>query len=247
MTRSLLACALVLALGSAKASGWRERLGQVFGRPAAAPAVEALAETEIVAALREALAQGTTRAINQLGRTDGFWADTGLRVPLPPLLARNDPSLRRMGFGPRLDEFHLTVNRAAEQAVPQAAELLGEAIRQMSVADAQAILKGEPDAATRYFERVSGPALRARFLPVVREVTQQVGVTQQYRQLTASAGPILQLAGRPDLADLDGHVTDRALAGLFTVMAAEERRIRENPAARGSELLRRVFGAAERR
>lgn len=232
---------LMVPLTAAQAS-WRDAFRQAFGQAAQSPQADALLETEIVAGLREALAQGTTRAVNQLGRSDGFWANAAARIPLPAPLARGESGLRRVGLGASVDQFHLTLNRAAEQAVPHAADLLGEAIRQMSVADARTILQGQSDAATRYFERVSGPQLRARFLPIVNQTTAQVGVTQQYKSITASAGPLLQIAGAGAAVDLDGYIADRALSGLFALMADEEKRIRDNPAARGSEVLKRVFG-----
>jgi hypothetical protein len=234
---------LALACGGCASSDWQSDAGrileQIQGQPGAAAALN---DSEIVAGLREALAQGTTRAINQLGRTDGFWGDAGVRVPLPDPLTRYERTLRQYGQGARLDAFQLTLNRAAEQAVPQVADIFGAAVRQMSIADARAILSGQPDAATQYFRRVSSESLRQKILPIVQGATARVGVTQSYKQLMGQAGPVLQLAGY-QAPDLDSFVTQKALDGLFVNIAAEEARIRQNPAARGSELLRKVFGA----
>ncbi|WP_436286632.1 DUF4197 domain-containing protein [Solimonas terrae] len=235
--------ALLLPLSFACAASWKSDLGNWFKQAQPPPAgATALDNSQIVSGLREALAQGTTKAINQLGRTDGFWGDAAVRIPLPSPLSGIENSLRQFGQGPRLDEFQLTLNRAAERAVPQVADIFGNAVRQMSVADARAILDGPQDAATRYFQRTASDSLRVKILPIVRGATAGVGVTQSYKQLSAKAGPLLQLSGHA-VPDLDNYVTDKALAGLFTTIAAEEARIRTNPAARGTELLKQVFGS----
>lgn len=233
------AVALCLAL-----SGCSGDLGQGLGQvlQGISQAGGPVSESEIVLGLREALAQGTTRAVTQLGRSDGFWQNLAVRVPLPDSLAKGEKMLRRVGMGGRIDEFHLTLNRAAERAVPEAADLFGNAVRQMTIADARGILQGADDAATQFFRRTAGEALRARILPIVHKATQQVGVTQQYKRMVQNYGPMLQMAGVRD-TDLDAFVTAKALDGLFLVVADEEKRIRQNPVARTSEILRRVFGA----
>ncbi|WP_211234492.1 DUF4197 domain-containing protein [Solimonas soli] len=215
--------------------------------PLAAPsspagAAAGLDDSQIVAGLREALAQGVTRAVNELGRPDGFWKDPDVRIPLPDPLAGAEKTLRQFGQGNKLDNFQLALNRAAESAVPQVAIVLGDAVRQMSIKDARAILAGPPDAATQYFRRVSGATLRERMLPIVQGATAGVGVAQSYKKLAGQIGSWLQPAGK-SIPDLDGYVTDQALDALFAKIAIEEANIRQNPAARGSELLRKVFAA----
>lgn len=235
-------CLLLLASFSAVAS-WKDSFKSLFQQAQQSPAASAaLDNSQIVAGLREALAQGTTKAINQLGQTDGFWKNTAVRIPLPQPIAGFEQTLRQFGQGPRLDQFQLTMNRAAERAVPQVADIFGNAVRLMTVSDAQAILQGQDDAATRYFQRTTTASLKQKILPLVQNATASVGVTQSYKSLTAQAGPYLQLAGR-STPDLDGFVTDKALDGLFTTIAGEEKRIRENPAARGTDLLKKVFAA----
>ncbi len=209
--------------------------------PAATPA--ALGEADIADGLKSALAQGVTAAIAGLGRTDGFWGNAAVRIPLPRSLEKAEDALRMLGQGARIDAFQLTLNRAAEQAVPQVAEVFGDAVRRMTLADARAILQGQPDAATQYFRRATAAALPARVRPYIEAATQKVGVTQQYKALMSDYGPLLQRAGVAD-TDLDGYVTDKALDGLFHAIAAEEARIRRDPAARSTEILRRVFGAS---
>ena len=239
----VLALASTLGCSTTQAQGWRDTMRSIFGGAMQGGQAEGLLEAEIIAGLREALAQGTTTAVNELGRPDGFWADTARRIPPPPLVVRSESALRAMGMGPSVDSFHLTLNRAAEMAVPQAADILGQAVREMSVADARGILNGADDAATRYFERVAGPRLRDAFLPIVADTTSKVGVTQQYRALTQGAASILSMGGASSMVDLDSYVADKTLNGLFSMMADEERRIRENPAARTTEVMKRVFGS----
>lgn len=244
MTMKKTAAILPVLLLAACASGdFNQGLNQVLGamqQPGGA--ASALNESDIVQGLREALAQGTTKAINQLGRTDGFWQNAAVRIPLPDNIARFENTLRQFGQGAAVDEFHLTLNRAAEQAVPHVAEIFGNAVRQMSIQDARSILGGADDAATQFFRRTSTDALRTRVLPIVSNATQRVGVTQKYKQMVSSYGPMLQMAG-VQATDLDDYVTAKALDGLFSGIAAEETRIRQNPAARTSEILRRVFGS----
>jgi len=200
-----------------------------------------LSQGEILAGLRDALRQGTTSAINQLGRDDGFWRDPQVRVPLPAFITRYESGIRAMGFGGTLDQFQLTMNRAAEQAMPQAAHIIGGAITRMTLDDAKRILDGPSNAATEYFRRSASAELYESLLPIVAATTEQAGVAQQYKKLANKAGPLLRLSGASEPTDLDGYVTQKALDGVFLKIAAEEARIRADPAARGTELMRRVF------
>lgn len=198
-----------------------------------------LSESDIAAGLKEALATGTERSITRIGRMDGFWQNAGLRIPLPESLRKAEKMLRSLGQERMVDEFHLSLNRAAEQAVPQAAGIFGEAIRQMSLTDARGILAGPDDAATAYFRNKTSAALTARFQPVVARATASVGATRRYKDLSAKVG---RYVSGFQATDLDAYVTERALAGLFATLAEEEQKIRDNPAARSSELLKKVFG-----
>lgn len=238
------ALALLLFPAVAAAADWSAILSGVM-KTVAPEKVSALSDGQIVSGLKEALAQGTTHAITTLGRTDGFWANGGVRIPLPDTVSRIEGVARKLGGGERIDQFHLTLNRAAEQAVPEVAGIFGDAVRQMSVADARGILRGPKDAATQYFRRTAGSAITAKMRPIVQAATQKVGVTAQYKKLVSSYGSLLQLGG-VKAADLDDYVTGKAMDGLFTTIAGEEARIRENPAARSTEILKKVFGAAAR-
>lgn len=206
-----------------------------------------LDNSEVVAGLREALAQGTRNAVLALGTDDGFLANSDVRIPLPSGLQRVEGQLRRFGMGAAVDDFSLRINRAAEAAVPEAAEIFAQAVEALTIEDAMRILNGEPDAATRHFERTTRDTLAARFRPLVEQATGQAGVTQSYKALAQQAGPMLSMLAGPGAQDLDGFVTNKALDGLFSTLAMEEQKIRDNPAARGTELLERVFGGADAR
>lgn len=235
-------------------------------------AAGALSESEMAAGLKEALAQGVQTAVEKLGQTDGFLGDSLVRIPVPEKVDRVAQTARTLGQGQYVDEFVTSMNRAAEKAVPEAAEILGNAIRTMSVEDAAQIVNGPDDAATQYFRKTSESALADRFRPIVADATDSVGVTSAYKSLTVQVGGqtageagsesgeqtdgqvggmlggIAKAVGVPGLGemgqgvDLDQYVTNQALDGLFTYIAKEEQRIRENPLARSSELLEKVFG-----
>lgn len=207
--------------------------------------------SDIAAGLKEALAKGTTNAINSLGRNDGFWKNAKVRIPLPGKLEQAGQLARQLGQGTKVDAFELSLNRAAEKAVPQVADLFGDAIRKMTVDDARGILTGGEHAATDYFRRVAGDALAERIRPIVAQATDSVGVTQKYKAFTAGngggalGGALGALAGGKggSALDLDGYVTGKTVDGLFTTIADQEKSIRENPAARTTDILKRVFGA----
>jgi len=191
-------------------------------------------------AIRETLAQAADVAVNRLGQLDGFNANPRVRIPLPPELSRLEHGLRRLGMERYADDFVLAMNRAAEAAVPAAKPVLIETVRDMSVTDAVDILRGDDDAATRYFQVHSEAPLRERLRPLVAEATAQAGVTTAYKRLLKKARLLIRT---PDLTrfDLDTYVTYETLAGLYVLMAEEERHIRRDPRARGTELLKRAF------
>lgn len=235
----------VLALGlsalavHAHATDWGGMLKNIFKSPTGSSAV-ALTEAEMTGGLKEALAVGVERAIKGLARPGGYLSDPAVRIPLPPTLERTESTLRALGQGKAVDDFIATVNGAAEAAVPQGAEIVGDAIRGMSIADAQKLLNGPDDAATQYFREKTWERLAAAMLPIVQRATAQAGVTNAWKTMVSRAGPAASLLG--DSADLDGYVTAKTLEGLFVKLADEERAIRQNPAARSTDLLKKVFG-----
>ncbi|MGH8441487.1 MAG: DUF4197 domain-containing protein [Nevskiaceae bacterium] len=236
MKRALAALTGLLLGGCA---GMPPELAEVLG-PAAGTGGAPVGEYEIAQGLKEALAVGTERAVGRIGVVDGFWRNAAINIPLPEQIRKVEKTLRTFGQGRTVDEFHLSLNRAAEAAVPEAAAIFGTAIRGMTLADARQILNGPSNAATEYFRGKTLPALTARFKPIVTKATASVGATRKYKDL---AGRVAKYASGFQLQDLDTYVTDRALAGLFTTLADEELKIRQDPAARTTELLKRVFGA----
>lgn len=200
-----------------------------------------LSEKEIVAGLKEALKVGTQRSVDVLGRKDGYLGDMSVRILMPDSLRGAERTLRDLGQGKVVDKFINSMNRAAEQAAPEAVDIFVDVIKAMSLADARNILQGPDDAATRYFRQHSEARLSAKLRPVVEQATANVGVTSAYKDFMGRAGPLTAFIDKQAL-DLDGYVTARALDGLFLKLAAEEKLIRENPVARTTELLRKVFG-----
>jgi hypothetical protein len=208
---------------------------------AATPIV--LTDAEVARGLRLALVQGADRAVLQLGRENGFLSNRAVCIPLPPSLARADAVLRKVGMGKYSDQLTTAMNRAAEQAVPEARVLLVDAVNRMTIADAKAILTGPEDAATQYFRRHTEAALTVRLQPLVQQATQRVRVAEAYSQYAGRAARFGLI--RKEDADLNAYVTRKALAGLYLTIADEERAIRRNPKQQTTDLLRRVFGSAE--
>jgi len=209
-------------------------------------AASLLNNEEMISGLKEALAKGVESAIQSLGREGGFMGNSRVQIPLPDSLKIAEKSVRKLGQGQYADQFISTMNHAAEEAVPEAADLLAEAIRQMSVEDAIKIIQGPNDAATQYFRNVSGTQLAEKFQPIIEKSTSQLGVASAYKSLVTQAEPLLKksllTSFVPDGAlDIDQYVTNKALDGLFQYIALEEKSIRENPAARTSDLLKKVF------
>ncbi len=201
-----------------------------------------LSSEQQIEGLKQALAQGFARAVGTLGKEDGFWGNELVQIPLPETVDRVAKGARRLGGDRYVDEFHETLNRAAENAVPVATDLFAAALRDMTVDDAIEIIRGEPDAATRYFRGRTEASLVEQFLPMVAEATDDAGVTQAYKQLNKKVGGFLAaLGGDEDSLDLDRYVTNKALDALFVYIAAEEKQIREDPIARTTDLLKALF------
>ncbi len=210
----------------------------------AAPAwaqLESISNRDAINALKTALSQGSRAAVAQLGRENGFLGDARVKIPLPEGLRRAEKNMRRFGMSRYADELIVTLNRAAEAAVPEAQALFVDAVRQMSVQDAKGILTGGDTAGTEYFRRTTADALGERFLPIVRRSTERVGLAQKYNQYAAK-GVRVGLVEAED-ANLDDYVTRKALDGLFFMVAEEEKKIRKDPVGAASSLIRRVFGA----
>jgi hypothetical protein len=199
-------------------------------------------DTEIAGGLKEALSKGVKFAIDNLGKEDGFYKNVRVKIPLPKSLQKLEKPLRAAGQGKAVDEFVLSMNRAAEKAVPVAIDVFVDAIKQMTFDDARKILfSGQDDSATQFFRRTSEEKLREKFRPIVEKFTEEVGVTQKYKNMVGKYPFATQLLGK-EATDLDGYVTQKALDGLFLLIADEEKKIRKDPIGRTTSLLKKVFG-----
>jgi hypothetical protein len=233
-------------------------LGKKTTNQTASSLSSALSQDQMVSGLKEALGKGVQQAIAKLGQTNGFLTNANVRIPMPQKLQSVEKGLRALKQDKYADDFVNTMNRAAEQAVPVASSVFADAVQQMSIADAKTILVGTNTAATEYFRKITQTNLFARFQPIVKTATEQTGVTSAYKKLMEKAGGLPSSSGtlgalgktlsatgylNQDTMDVDAYVTQKAMDGLFKTVAEEEKKIRENPAARSSELLQKVFGA----
>lgn len=200
-----------------------------------------LSNKETASGLKEALTRGADVAVAQLGKPDGFMGDRRVKIPLPESARAAEKMMRTLGMKKQADELIETMNRAAEMAVLEAKPILSNAVKNMSFDDARGILMGGDDAATQYFKRTTSDAIGAKFLPIVKQATAKVDLAKQYNQYAGKASK-LGLLDEKD-ADLDNYVTQKAMDGLFLMIAEQEKAIRKDPIATGSSLLKKVFGS----
>jgi len=239
--RVLTVCSLSLLLiaGCAEMKGSELAGSMLNALSTAGNAASGLDEATVAAGLKEALTVGSERAVAATSKTDGFLGNELIRIAMPEELSTMAKTLRSIGFGSQVDAMEVGMNRAAERASEEAKPVLIDAVSRMTLTDAMGILNGGNTAATDYFRDKTSASLRSRFLPIVKEKMNQVGLYQQYNSLmnTYNALPLVQ---KPTF-DLDNYVADKGLDGLFTTLAREEQSIRANPAARTTELLKKVF------
>ena len=199
-----------------------------------------LSENKIIQGLKEALEIGTNNAVETVSKVHGYYKNPKIRIPLPGAVKKVERILRGVGYGPQVDAFELSMNRAAEKAAPEAKALFWDTIKKMSFTDARKILNGRDNEATLYFKEKTQDRLGQTFKPIVHTAMSEVGVTRSYQALDAK---VRSIPFADNLSfDLDKYVTNRALDGLFFMLAEEERKIRQNPAARVTDLLKEVFG-----
>lgn len=217
--------------------------GACLGGMVLVPSAQALnlSQRDALGGLREALQRGAQAAVAELGKPDGFLANAQVHIPLPATLQKAAGLLRAAGQGKRLDELETAMNRAAEAAVPQAKPLLLSAIKSMTVEDAQKVISGGDTSVTDFFAGKTREPLSTRFLPVVRQTTERVSLARKYNDVAHKAAK-LGLMSEAD-ADVAQYVTGKALDGLFLMIGAEEKRIRQDPIGTGSKLLQKVFGS----
>jgi hypothetical protein len=239
----ILAAGLTLAL-PVQAFDLNELLKGVTSKPASptsSSGVDALSTTEINSGLKEALTRGAETAVAQLGQKDGFFGNAALKIPLPPSLQKAEKAMRMLGMGKQADELVLSMNRAAEAAVPEAKTLLVDAVKDMTLEDAKGILTGGQTAATDFFRKKTETRLTERFGPIVKATTDKVGLAQQYNQYAGAAAQFNLID--KEQASVEQYVTQQALDRLYTVIGEKEAAIRANPMQAGSDLLKKVFGA----
>ncbi len=233
-TRPVVAIAFLAAVFASPAA-----IAQQVPQGGAAPPPASLPESQIAAGLREALTVAARNAVTRTGHTDGFFKNDAIKILMPARLRGVETALRAVGYGPKVDEFILAMNRAAERAAASATPIFVNAIRSITIEDARQILTGGETAATQYFRTRTQDALATAFRPIVKQATNEVGVTRQYKDLIQSL-PLGDVQG----LDIDEYVVGKTLDGLFSVMGAEEKKIRQDPAARVTAILRDVFGGS---
>jgi len=201
-----------------------------------------LDESTVIAGIKEALRVGTQNTVLSTSKVDGYLGNALIRIAIPSQMQSVASTLRQAGLGAQVDEMEVGMNRAAELAAGEAREVFWSAITGMTVSDAFGILRGGNTAATDYFHERTYDVLRARFHPIVQRKVDEVGLSRLYGRISDTYNS-LPLGGATRLVDLDEYVTDQALAGLFTVLASEEQKIRQDPLARTTDLLKKVFGS----
>jgi hypothetical protein len=199
-----------------------------------------LTEKDAVNGIREALVKGTGESVKIVSRIDGYFGNPEIKIPFPENARTIESKLRAIGLGNKVDEVILSLNRAAEDAAKSAEPVFVAAIKNMSISDAIQIVKGKNDAATQYLSRTTSPELKSKFYPVIKTSLDKVEATRLWEDVIKTYNQIPFVTKQNP--DLTGYVTDKAIAGLFLMIAKEELKIRQNPVARTSEILRKVFG-----
>lgn len=199
-----------------------------------------LSQTDIIGGLKQALEVGTGNAVTDVSQTDGYFGNPDIRIPLPGSIEKVQSLLQLAGYDSQVDAFLKSMNRAAERAAPEAKAVFWDAIKQMTFDDAKEILQGRDNEATLYFQEKTSGTLHQKFEPIIQSSMSEVGVTSYYQNLTSNVTNIPLLD--ESALDLDSYVTDKALDGLFYMVGQEEMKIRRNPTARATDLLKKVFG-----
>lgn len=202
---------------------------------------ESLSTEQVAEGLKEALTNGVSKGADLVSQLDGYYKNPEIKIPFPPEVRQVENSLRQIGLGSEVDRFVESLNRAAEDAAKEAKPIFISAIKQMTIQDAWGILKGEQDAATKYLSKTTSPLLTEKFNPVIRQSLDKVNATRYYSDLinTYNKIPLVKKVN----PHLDEYATEKAIQGLFLMIAKEEKNIRANPGARTTDLLKQVFGS----
>ncbi|MDR2876251.1 MAG: DUF4197 domain-containing protein [Methylobacillus sp.] len=213
----------------------------LFIAPAHAISLSGISDSEATGGLKDALQQAVSSAVGKLGTADGFFKNAKVKIPLPESMQKAEKAMRMFGMGKQADDLVLKMNRAAEAAVPEGKQLLVDAVKKMTVQDAKDILTGGDDSATQYFKKSTSEALAAKFLPIVQDATKDVKLAQQYDKFAATG--LKYGLVKKEQANLEQYVTQKTLDGLYTMMAEEEKAIRQDPLGASTSLIKKVFGA----
>lgn len=228
---------MLLAPGDA-AAGFLDEVFKILQAPSVSSSLD---EGTMASGLKEALTVGTAAAVKKTARENGYYGNHAIQIPLPENIQLFATVLKKAGLGSEVDSFKLSMNRAAEKAAPKAKDIFVAAIKQMTIQDAAQILNGGDTAATEFFKTKTSAELAQAFKPEIAASMNSVGVTQHYKTLTNQYFSLVPFANRESL-DLDQYVTGKALEGLFFMVGQEEKKIRQDPAARTTEILKQVFG-----
>ncbi len=215
--------------------------GLLLSASAFALSLSDLTQSDASGGLKDALTQGAQIAVKQLGQPGGFSNNDEVRIELPGKLGKAAKTMKMMGMGAEVEALEASLNQAAEAAVPQAQAILLDSVKKMTVTDAKAILAGGDDSATQYLNKSSREAIRAKFLPIVKQATDKVGLVQQYNSFAGQAAAFGVVDAKS--AKVEDYVTEQALNGLFKVIAEQEASLRQNPAGAATSLAKKVFGA----
>lgn len=221
-------------------SAWLLLCCALSGSGAWALDLAGVSQGEASSGLKETLTRASSAAVSKLGTADGFLNNPKVHIPLPDGLKQAKSAMKLMGRGDDFDKLEVSINRAAEAAMPEAKQLLIDAVRNMSVQDAKGILSGGDDAVTQFFRSKTEKTLGQKFLPVVKNATDRVGLARQYNKLADQAASFGVV--KKEDAKIENYVTRKALDGLFLTLAEEERAIRKDPVGTGSALLKKIFG-----
>ncbi|UST75511.1 MULTISPECIES: DUF4197 domain-containing protein [Pseudomonas] len=214
--------------------------GLLISANALALSLSDLSQQDATGGLKDALTQGAQIAVKQLGTPGGFSNNPEVKIELPGKLGKAASKMKAFGMGAQVEELENAMNKAAESAVTQAQPILVDAVKKMSVADAKGILSGGNDSATQYLNKSSREQIRAKFLPIVKQATDKVGVAQKYNSFAGQAAAFGVVDAKS--ANVESYVTEQALNGLFEMIGKQEETIRQNPAAAATSLAKKVFG-----
>lgn len=233
---SLLVIPLLLSFGTGSYAGLFDTIKERVGLSSK----QSLDDNTIISGLKEALSVGTENAVRLVSRPDGYFGNEIIRILMPEKIRKVADVLGKVGYQQQVDDFVLSMNRAAEKAAPKAASIFGSAISEMTLEDARGILDGGETAATDYFKAKTSDAIYESFKPIISSSMNEVGVTRSYKQMMDKYTSLPFM--KSESLDLDHYVTDKSLNGLFYMLGQEEKKIRTNPKDRVTELLKKVFG-----